>query len=115
MTSDAIDSVLKIEEGMERAHESDFVGEKQKLLNAELAKVHQMVASRKSFLGGLRRTADYSITMHAPEETASDVRSALKAIRRVEAAKQSSAMADYVADKQRLLNAEIAKIHSLVH
>jgi hypothetical protein len=112
MVSDAIDSTLKIEETIEKAHESDFLAEKQKLLNAELAKVHQMAGH--SFLQGpIRRTADYSVVLNAPEETATDVRSALRALRTVEANKERSAMADYVADKQRLLAAEISKIHHI--
>ena len=112
MVNDAIDSVLKIEETADAARSADYLAEKQRLLNAEIAKVHSLIGN--SFLGSVRRTADWAINMHAPEESASDVHANLAAIRRTEASKAASANAEYTANKRRLIAAEIAKIHHIV-
>ena len=116
-----IDSIMKIENANERAMQSDYIAEKQKILNAEIGRVRALVAGAKksSFLessnyGDLRRVADYQINLHEPEESASDIQSELKAIAKVENAKASASAADYTADKQRLLNAALKKVRQIV-
>ena len=121
LASSMIDSIMKVENQNERAMQSDYLAEKQKILNAEIARVHTLVAGarkasflKQSHFGDLRRVADYQINLHEPEETASDIRAELKAIAKVENSKQSASAADYTSDKQRLLNAAIAKVRQIV-
>ena len=116
-----IDSIMKIENENERAMQGDYIAEKQKILNAEISRVRALVANSKkaSFLGSsnygdLRRVADYQINLHEPGESASDIQAEIKAITKVENAKASASAADYIADKQRLLNAALKKVRQIV-
>ena len=55
-----------------------------------------------------------TLAMHPPEEDAHAVNTAIDGFLKVEQLRSKSAEAAEVAQKQRLLNAEIAKIHSIV-
>ena len=127
--NDALDSLLKIEQLAGKAAESDYIAQKQRLLNAEISKIHDIVSgsAKGSFLsvaarpfdsagifGDILADSDYEIRMHPPEQTAAEVTSALQSLLKVENSKLASATADFVADKKRLLNAEVSKIRSLV-
>ena len=66
-------------------------------------------ASQK--LAGLQ---DYELDLHPPEDDARIVADQLNSLRTIESAADKQAEADMLASKQRLLNAEIASIRSIV-
>ena len=113
-----IDSYMAIESGHERAMEASAVAAKQRLLNAEIAKVHSIVAGRHSFLRSVYSTlapkADHTFVLHAPAEDKAAIDAAANSILKVEAAKAASAAKADAELKQQLLNREISKIGDIV-
>ena len=120
-----IDSEFKSELAREHAQESSTIARKQRLLAAEIAKVHDIVASRRaSFLsgpldgaalGGLVRGADYTLNVHPPAETASEIAGGMNSLLKVENARAAAANASDLSEKQALLKAELRAIRSIVH
>ena len=116
----AADALMEVEKIREHGIEGAAVAEKQRLLNAEISKIHAIVAAARhhsflrSFYSSMAPTPDYTVVLHAPSESKADIDAATNALLKVEAAKlQSGASADAAA-KRRLLAAELAKIRSIV-
>merc|ERR1712183_47441 len=113
---------MGIERGVSLANESDLLAAKQRLLQAEVAWIHSLKGS--SFLQGPQipskafgdtiEGSDYSIRLHAPEETGADIGAGIAALSKAEDAKSASAAAQYNADKKMLIDAEIRKIGKIV-
>ena len=117
-----IDSYMAIESGHERAMEASAVAAKQRLLNAEIAKVHSIVAGHNSRSAFLQRSvystlapkADHTFVLHPPAEDKAAIDAAANSILKVEAAKAASAAKADAELKQQLLNREISKIGDIV-
>lgn len=62
----------------------------------------------------MRAQSPLTLAMHAPEEDSHVVNSQIDSLLKIENLASKAAEAAQVADKQRLLNAEIAKIHQIV-
>lgn len=102
-----VDNLLKVELLHGKAIDSDIIAEKQRLLNAEIAKVHDLVRySRSSFLRDYPES-DYQLNVHPPESNSAEIDAALKALLKVENVKSAVENADYQADKKALLLAEL--------
>lgn len=57
--------------------------------------------------------SEYTVNVHAPEENASEIDSAIAALLKVENRKAAAANADFAADKERLLAAEKAALRKI--
>ena len=110
-----VDSLFKIEKAHERGMEQLSVAQKQRILNAEIAKVKDIVAhaAHKSFLRKVM-SVDHEIDLHPPVESAADIQASVNEIlKSVTGRAQSEAAYDNVM-KQQLLAAEIGKIKQIV-
>ena len=114
------DTVMEVEKIREHGIEAAAVAEKQRLLNAEISKIHAIVAAARhhsflrSFYSSMVPKADYIVVLHAPSESKADIDAATNALLKVEAAKLQAGAASDAAAKRRLLAAELAKIKSIV-
>ena len=121
MVNSQIDALLKIENLASKAAETAQIADKQRLLNAEISKIHQIVgASRRSFLqkrgifGDIIPAGEYTVNVHAPEENAAEIEASINALLKVENRKAAAANADFAADKQRLLDAEKGALRKIL-
>jgi hypothetical protein len=119
----SVDALLEVEKLGQRAVTADYLAAKQGLLNAEIAKIHEMVAGRRaSFLqkaeadlfGDLVSSSDYEVTLHAPEESAAEMKAGISNLLKVEAEKQASTAKQFADDRAALIAAAVSKIHSTV-
>merc|ERR1712224_667738 len=109
-----VDDSLPAERGFQAGIDEDSIAAKQRLLNAEIHKVHALVGGRRSsFLEGLVRKADYEVNLHEPAESSADIDAAVNNILKTETGKMGSSSKTFSADKARLLQQELAKISSI--
>ena len=110
-TNTMVDSIYKIERSNEKSIEALSIANKQRLLNAEISKVRNIVRNaRKSFL---RKSADYEIDLHPPTESKSQIDADVNTILKTIAARSASEGAADAALKAQLLAAEIGKIRAI--
>ena len=112
-TAGLIDSFMAIEKGAEKSLEESALAGKQRLLNAEIAKVHSIVAGARhhSFLAP---HADHQFVLHPPTEDKASIDAAVASILKVESGRSSAAAANDAALKQAMLSAEVGKIGRIV-
>lgn len=94
----------------EKASDADYYAARQRLLNAEMAKIHEMVG-KSSFVQSMAR--GYQINMHQPSENASEINSKMGSLAKYEAGKSSSANADFIAQKRDLLSAAMNAVRHM--
>ena len=83
----SVDAVLAGEKLYQRAVASDFVAAKQRALNAEIAKIHQMIQGRRSFL---KADDVYEVNLHVPEQTAAEMSAGIRDLAGGEAANSAA-------------------------
>ena len=64
--------------------------------------------------GKLVEASDYELNLHPPEEDTQDVLDSLDSVMALEEVKRKAEEDDFVAAKQKMLNAEKGRIHSIV-
>ena len=117
-TNGLMSSLFKIENMREAAIEGSSIAEKQRLLNAEISRVHALVAGsrHKSFLqyAGMVRKADYEIDLHEPAESRGDIQAAANSVLKAESSAMQTVSSADAALKKDLLTAEMGKIRRIV-
>ena len=107
-----LESAIKAHQLSAKAHESETIAAKQRILNDEISRI------RGSFLktrfGDMAPSNDFEVTLHVPEENDATLKSSISALQSVENAKAASANGEFANQKRQLRDVEAATIRRIV-